>query len=172
MWEIRSYTWGTSRDCGFSGAFLGSSDRFAQIHKKKDDKHRDWQRVILLKMVNKLIRTQNEDIAQPDDVSDDHIVATRDVLEKLENKMMEQPEYAKMLLLVQLKTQLRELDGDGKNELSVGEYGTIVDDLYWAAEGKVVEPFLPLKEYARLAGLDGGADSGDTDSVPTAMAAK
>jgi len=141
MVEPRGYIWETSRNCGFTGSFLGSSERFAQIHKKKDTKHRDWQRVILLKLLSKVV---SDDIQDVDSGSEEQQISTIELFEKLDYKMLEQPEYSKMHLLRQMKGELRELAKTNRHVTRV-EYEAIVDRLYEENDGKVVDTFVPIK---------------------------
>lgn len=92
--------------------------------------------------MNRMVREEAETVVGD---GSDNSVGSLQLFEQLENKMYEQPEYSKMMLLRQMKDQLKTL-AKSQDSVTTDEYEKMVDELYREAEGKVVDPFIPIKD--------------------------
>jgi len=133
MIEPKGYTWATSRAHGFHGVYLGDLERLQDIQKKRDAQNRDWQRVLLNKMVESIESRQNR------------VFETRQLWWQIHTKMQE-PDFCNMLLLARMQNYLEGLMFRRKQRfLTANGYKSIVDKIYFDARGHLVEPFVALK---------------------------
>lgn len=112
---------------------------------KKDTKHRDWQRVILVKLVDSMIRKAEPGVERKVNGVEQIWIDVLQVYRKLKRKMRERPEYARMRLLINMKDHLEEwVKRRSKHVITPQEWEEIIDKLHAEASGKVVDPFVPI----------------------------
>lgn len=138
MVEPKGYTWGTSRQHGFHGVYLGDLDRLQDIQRKRDVTNRDWQRIILRNIAISLATEENQ--------TDKPVFETRQLWWQIHSKM-QSPGYGNMLLLAKMRDQLEGLMYDRKQRfLTMAGYESIIDKIHLDTEGCVIEPFIPLDD--------------------------
>lgn len=132
------YTWGTSRQHGFHGVYLGDLDRLQDIQRKRDVTNRDWQRIILRNIATSLTEEDGRaGRSQP-------VFETRQLWWQIHTRM-QNPGYGNMLLLVRMRDHLEKLMCERKQRfLTRSGYESILDKIHVDTEGCVVEPFVPL----------------------------
>ena len=139
MIEPKGYTWGTSRQYGFHGVYLGDLKRLQEIQMKRDASNRDWQRIILRNIARQL----DENLAKVGAVSDG-VMEIRQLYFKIHTKSKEK-EQGNMLLLVRMKRHLEQLMSVRKQKyLTMEGFEAILDKLHLDTEGRIVEPFKDL----------------------------
>jgi hypothetical protein len=133
-----SYTWGTSRQHGFHGVYLGDLDRLQDIQRKRDVTNRDWQRIILRNIATSLAEEDGQaNKTQP-------VFETRQLWWQIHSRM-QNPGYGNMLLLMRMRDHLESLMYERKQRfLTMAGYESIIDKIHLDTEGCVIEPFVPL----------------------------
>lgn len=137
---VSSYTWGTSRQHGFHGVYLGDLDRLQDIQRKRDVTNRDWQRIILRNIATSLADEDDQaDKLQP-------VFETRQLWWQVHSRM-QSPGYGNMLLLARMRDLLEKLMYERKQRfLTMAGYESIINKVHLDAEGCVIEPFVPLTD--------------------------
>jgi hypothetical protein len=146
LFGLFRYTWGTARELGFHGVYLGDLERLQDIQKKRDATNRSWQRIILRNIglaagwdMDTEIRGAFGGAAPP-------VVETRQLWWQIHNKMLT-PEYSNMLLLQRMRDYLENLMYQRKQKfITKRQFNMIIDKLHLDTEGKVVEPFKLLDD--------------------------
>jgi 2,3-bisphosphoglycerate-dependent phosphoglycerate mutase len=140
MVEPKGYTWGTSREHGFHGVFLGDLERLQDIQRKRDATNRAWQVTLLRNIALSLGGEAGEATKKPS------VFETRQLWWQIHNRM-QTPEYGNMLLLDRMRNHLEQLMVDRKQRfLTMAGYESIINKLHLDAEGCLVEPFVALSE--------------------------
>ncbi|GFH55384.1 hypothetical protein CTEN210_11860 [Chaetoceros tenuissimus] len=144
MVEPKGYTWATARQHGFHGVYLGDMERLSEIQRKRDATNRDWQRIILRNIARQL-----EESSAQIGVVGDGVMEIRQLYFKIDSKMKENANYAKMLLLVRMRSHLENLMWNRKQKfLTMEGFESILNKLHLDAEGHVVEPFVAMTDEA------------------------
>lgn len=146
MIEPKGYTWGTSRQYGFHGVYLGDLKRLQEIQMKRDATNRDWQRIILRNIARQL----NEHLAVSDGVME-----IRQLYFQIHMKAQEK-EQGNMLLLVRMKRHLEQLMNVRKQKyLTMEGFESILNKVHLDTEGRLVEPFTDLNVESGSAKWEG-----------------
>jgi 2,3-bisphosphoglycerate-dependent phosphoglycerate mutase len=154
MVEPKGYTWGTSREHGFHGVYLGDLERLQEIQRRRDATNRDWQRIILRNIGRALGWNDLESSTslgaktEPNayGTSNPKVVETRQLWWQIHTKM-QTSEYSNMLLLVKMEDALEELMYQRKQKyITQAAYAKMIDQIHLDTEGSVVEPFCELAE--------------------------
>jgi len=136
MVNPKGYTWGTSRQHGFHGVYLGDLERLQKLQQTRDRTNRDWQRVILTNLA------KSANIGEGG--NDTNIMSTRQLWWKVHSKMKEK-EFSCMLLLQRMNDELeRRIHRRGQRYITFGAFECILAKIHLDAEGQVVEPFVNL----------------------------
>lgn len=139
MIEPKGYTWGTSRQYGFHGVYLGDLKRLQEIQMKRDATNRDWQRIILRNIARQL----DDNLGKVGAVSDG-VMEIRQLYFQIHMKSKEK-ELGNMLLLVRMKRHLEQLMSVRKQKyLTMEGFEAILNKLHLDTEGRIVEPFKDL----------------------------
>ena len=146
MIEPKGYTWGTSRQYGFHGVYLGDLKRLQEIQMKRDASNRDWQRIILR---NIAIKVCHENFAKVGTVSSDGVMTITHLYFQIHKKTQEK-EQGNMLLLVRMKKHLEQLMNIRKQRyLTMEGFEAILNKLHLDTEGRIVEPFVNLESGSK-----------------------
>ena len=153
--QPKGYTWGTSRQYGFHGVYLGDLERLQDIQEKRDATSRWWQRVILRNIAKKIIeeeKCEHKCFYDAEHHTGDNILETKVVWYQL-TKKMQNPEYGNMLLLVRMKEYLESILAYRKGRsnknmryIPLESYEKVVEKLHLDSAGEVVDPFVSLED--------------------------
>lgn len=141
-----SYTWGTSRQHGFHGVYLGDLERLQDIQKKRDATNRSWQRIIL-RNIGKAVgwdmdSTEKAVLGK----NGPRVVETRQLWWQVHSKM-QSSEYSNMLLLQRMRDYLEKAMYERKQRFMTRlHFGKLIDKLHVDATGQIVEPFVLLSD--------------------------
>lgn len=145
MVEPKGYTWGTSRQHGFHGVYLGDLERLQDIQRKRDATNRAWQRIIL-RNIGKSLGWDMDASHVIQYGKEPEAIETRQLWWQVHHKMQE-TDYSNMLLLLHMEEELERLiHARHQRYLTKANYASLIEKLHLDAEGKVVEPFVALAD--------------------------